>query len=75
MGAKELDEVAARGIAILENLDVEMALVKVARQISVEVVHVIQTPTQFGDWLLIIVDADEQCVDFVCHGSGLRTNG
>ena len=64
MRAKLTDDVAVRGIAVLEHLDRQGGWVTGRAQMRVEMIHVIETACQLRD-VAIVVDADQQRIQ---HG-------
>ena len=56
--AKLFDNVVARGVAILKDFDGEIGLVKTAAQIGMEMIHIVETASEFADFRRIVVYAD-----------------
>src|SRR5262245_2955886 len=70
MGTKLPYDAFARGVTVFQNLDREIALVEIAAQIGMEMIHVVETAGQFADFRRIVVDADEQRKDSGTHVCG-----
>jgi hypothetical protein len=67
MLAKQSDNVGARGLVVLQDLQRQIALIRTPTQVGMQLVDVVDAAVKTADIGGVVVDADEQRVDTLNH--------